>query len=48
MTYIQHYDSPLGGNLTGCAGGTDKKIKLLELERADMKAFFLPKKGAAL
>ena len=36
------------GSLTGYAGGVDKKIKLLELERADMKAFFVPKKGAAL
>ena len=33
------------GSLTGYAGGVDKKIKLLELERADMKAFFVPKKG---
>ena len=36
------------GSLTGYAGGVDKKIKLLELERADMKAFFVPKKGTAL
>lgn len=33
------------GSLTGYAGGVDKKIKLLELERADMKSFFVPKKG---
>ena len=33
------------GSLTGYAGGIDKKIKLLELERADMKSFFVPKKG---
>ena len=36
------------GSLTGYADGVDKKIKLLELERADMKAFFVPKKGTAL
>ena len=36
------------GSLTGYAGGVDKKIKLLELERADMKSFFVPKKGTAL
>lgn len=48
MTYIQHYDSPLGGNLTGCAGGTDKKIKLLELEHIDMSGFFMPKKVTAV
>lgn len=36
------------GNLTGYAGGLDKKIKLLTLEKADMKSFFIPKKGTAL
>lgn len=36
------------GSLTGYADGVDKKIKLLELERADMKSFFVPKKGTAL
>ena len=36
------------GSLTGYAGGVDKKINLLELERADMKSFFVPKKGTAL
>ena len=36
------------GSLTGYAGGVDKKIKLLELERADMKSFFVPKRGTAL
>ena len=35
------------GSLTGYADGVDKKIKLLELERADMKSFFVPKKGTA-
>ena len=33
------------GSLTGYAGGIDKKIKLLELEGADMSGFFAPKKG---
>lgn len=36
------------GSLTGYAGGLDKKIKLLELEQADMHGFFVPKKGTAL
>ena len=36
------------GSLTGYAGGMDKKIALLELERADMSQFFVPKKGTAL
>ncbi len=36
------------GSLTGYAGGIDKKIKLLELERADMTQLFVPKKGTAL
>ena len=36
------------GSLTGYAGGIDKKIKLLELERTDMSRLFIPKKGAAL
>lgn len=36
------------GNLTGYAGGIDKKVKLLELEHADMTEFFIPKKGTAL
>ena len=30
------------GSLTGYAGGIDKKIKLLELERVDMQGFFIP------
>ena len=37
-----------GGNLTGYAGGIDRKIKLLELEHADMSRFFIPKKGTVL
>lgn len=36
------------GSLTGYAGGIGKKEKLLELERADMRRFFVPKKGTAL
>lgn len=38
----------VGGSLTGYAGGIDKKVRLLELERADMRGFFVPKKGTAL
>ena len=30
------------GSLTGYAGGIDKKLKLLELEQADMRGFFVP------
>ena len=36
------------GSLTGYAGGISRKVKLLELERADMDRFFVPKKGTAL
>ena len=36
------------GSLTGYAGGIGKKMKLLELERADMSRLFVPKKGTAL
>ena len=36
------------GSLTGYAGGIDKKISLLELERIDMRRLFVPKKGTAL
>ena len=36
------------GSLTGYAGGIHKREQLLELERADMRRFFLPKKGTAL
>lgn len=36
------------GSLTGYAGGIDKKIKLLQLEKTDMESFFIPKKGTAL
>ncbi|MCL2383845.1 MAG: methylated-DNA--[protein]-cysteine S-methyltransferase [Oscillospiraceae bacterium] len=37
-----------GGSLTGYAGGIDKKIKLLEIEGADMTRFSIPTKGTAL
>ena len=36
------------GSLTGYAGGIDRKRRLLELEHADTRGFFVPKKGAAL
>ena len=36
------------GSLTGYAGGIRKKVQLLELERADMKGMFVPKRGTAL
>ena len=36
------------GSLTGYAGGIDKKVKLLTLEKTDMSSFFVPKKGTAL
>ena len=36
------------GSLTGYAGGLDKKIALLKLEKADTARFFRPKKGTAL
>jgi methylated-DNA-[protein]-cysteine S-methyltransferase len=36
------------GNLTGYAGGIDKKINLLEHEGVDTSRFFTPTKGTAL
>ncbi len=36
------------GSLTGYAGGIHTKIKLLELEGADMSRLFVPKRGTAL
>lgn len=36
------------GSLTGYAGGLDRKIKLLEIEKTDMSGLFRPKKGTAL
>ena len=38
----------VNGNLTGYAGGIDKKIMLLEHEGVDMSKFFVPTKGTAL
>lgn len=37
-----------GGSLTGHAGGIPAKIRLLELEGADLTRLFTPKKGTAL
>lgn len=36
------------GSLTGYAGGIDKKVQLLKLEKTDMSALFIPEKGTAL
>lgn len=36
------------GSLTGYAGGIEKKVKLLELEKTDMTNLFVPKGGTAL
>ena len=36
------------GSLTGYAGGVDKKVKLLTMEKADMSSLFIPKRGTAL
>lgn len=36
------------GSLTDYAGGIDKKIKLLRLEKAAMESLFIPKNGTAL
>ena len=36
------------GSLTGYAGGLDKKIALLKLEKTDTARFFRPKRGTAL
>lgn len=36
------------GNLTGYAGGIEKKIQLLKLEQVNMDKMFIPKKGTAL
>lgn len=35
------------GSLTGYAGGIDKKIKLLRLEKADVTGFFVPNRSTA-
>lgn len=36
------------GSLTGYAGGIDKKVQLLTLEKADLSGLFIPTKGTAL
>lgn len=36
------------GSLTGYAGGIEKKIALLKLEKANMEKLFVPKRGTAL
>jgi methylated-DNA-[protein]-cysteine S-methyltransferase len=36
------------GNLTGYAGGIDRKIELLKIERSYQDSFYIPKKGTAL
>ena len=36
------------GSLTGYGGGIERKVRLLALERADMHALYVPKKGTAL
>ena len=36
------------GSLTGYAGGIDKKIALLTLEKAPVNGLFIPKRGTAL
>ena len=35
------------GSLTGYAGGIGTKVRLLELERADISRFYVPKNGTA-
>lgn len=35
------------GSLTGYAGGIDRKVRLLTLEKADLSSFFVPTKGTA-
>lgn len=54
--YIERYNSPLGkitlvsdGKFpTGYAGGMDRKIELLKIEREYQNFFYIPKKGTAL
>ncbi len=36
------------GSLSGYAGGIEKKIKLLQIEKVNVNKFFIPKKGTAL
>ena len=35
------------GSLTGYAGGIEKKVRLLQMEQANMSRFFIPKKGVS-
>jgi len=35
------------GSMTGYAGGIDKKVKLLTMEKADLSSLFIPKRGTA-
>lgn len=43
-----HRVAGTNGGLTGYAGGAARKVKQLELERADMHGLFVPKKSTAL
>lgn len=36
------------GSLTGYAGGLERKVRLLEIEKTDMTGLFRPKKGTAI
>ena len=36
------------GSLTGYAGGVERELQLLTLEKADLSKFFVPSKGTAL
>lgn len=36
------------GSLTGYAGGIEKKLRLLTMEKADISSLFMPKRGTAL
>lgn len=38
----------VNGSLTGYAGGTARKLRLLELEQVDTGGLFVPKRGTAL
>ena len=53
MIFSSFYQSAVSffgtnGSLTGYGGGIARKVKLLELERADMHGLFVPKKETAL
>lgn len=43
-----HRVAGTNGSLTGYGGGITRKVRLLELERADMTHLFVPKTGTAL